>query len=149
VRNRPAVIVSALRVFFLCVLVGLWASSLWACSSTGALPASDATITGQWGGAHASLTLTDSGGTITYDCAHGGLSAPVRPDGAGHFEVVGVHVPEHGGPVQIGEVPDTIPARYVGDVSADRMTLLVVAGANTLGPFALGRGTTPQLFRCL
>src|ERR1035437_9059282 len=44
----------------------------------------------------------------SYDCAHGGLTAPVRPDGAGHFDVVGVHVPEHGGPVRIGEVPDTV-----------------------------------------
>lgn len=134
------------------ILVGFWASSLLACTSTGALPANDETITGPWGGAHAALTLTDSGGTITYDCAHGGLAAPVRPDGAGHFEVVGVHVREHGGPVRIGEVPDTVPARYVGEVSADRMSLWVltgVAGTDTLGPFALVRGATPQLFRCL
>lgn len=131
------------------LLVGLWTTALWACTSTGALPASNVTITGLWGGAHAGLTLTDSGGTISYDCAHGGLATPVRPDGAGHFEVSGVHVREHGGPIRIGEVPDSVPARYVGDVRSDRMTLWVLVGANTLGPFSLVRDATAQLFRCL
>ena len=131
------------------LLTGFWAFSLWACSNTGALPASDGPITGLWGGAHAGLTLTDSGGTISYDCAHGGLASPVRPDGAGHFEVAGVHVREHGGPIRIGEVPDSVPARYVGEVSADRMTLRVLVGTNTLGPYSLVRGATAQLVRCL
>jgi hypothetical protein len=95
------------------------------------------------------LTLTETGGTITYDCAHGGLNAPVVPDGAGSFDVVGVHVREHGGPIHVGEIPDSLPARYVGQVSRDRMTLRVLVGADTLGPFELQLGVAPQLFRCL
>jgi hypothetical protein len=84
-----------------------------------------------------------------YDCADGGLFAPVVPDGAGAFSVLGVHVPEHGGPVRIGEVPDSLPARYFGQLSGDRMTLRVLVGSDSLGPFALQLDGTPQLFRCL
>lgn len=106
-------------------------------------------VVGSWGGAHASLALTETGGTITYDCAHGGLGGPVVPDGAGAFAVAGVHVREHGGPIRIGEVPDSLPARYLGQVRGGRMTLRTVVGADTLGPFELQLGGPAQLFRCL
>ena len=106
-------------------------------------------ITGLWGGAHVALTVTETSGTISYDCAHGGLSAPIVPDGAGRFDVRGIHVREHGGPIRVGEVPDSLAARYVGNVSGDRMTLRVVVGLDTLGPFELQRGAAPQLFTCL
>ncbi len=104
---------------------------------------------GAWGGAHASLTLTGTGGTIAYDCAHGGLAAPVMPDGEGAFDVGGVHVREHGGPVRIGEIPDSLPARYVGRARGDRMTLRALVGKDTIGPFELQLGAPAQLFRCL
>lgn len=117
--------------------------------STAAAPGIGTMVTGQWGAPRASLTLTESGGTIEYDCAHGGLNAAVHPDGAGRFEVSGVHVREHGGPVRVGEVPDSIPARYIGVVRGDRMTLRVVVGADTLGPFELQRNAAAQLVRCL
>ena len=106
-------------------------------------------VTGAWGGRHAGLTLTESGGTIEYDCAHGGLAAPIRAGGDGRFEVVGVHVREHGGPMRVDEVPDSVPARYVGRLSGNRMTLQVIVNTDTLGPFELQRGTPPQLVKCL
>lgn len=115
----------------------------------GALSSENSVLSGAWGGVHAGLTLTPDGGSISYDCAHGGLGAPVRRDRAGRFDVPGVHVREHGGPVRIGEVPDSVPARYFGQVTGDRMVLRVLVGADTLGPFSLGRGVEPQLFRCL
>ena len=130
-----------------CALAAL---ALAACSGAAVLPStSDGPLIGPWGGPHAALALTDSGGTIQYDCAHGGLRAPLRPDASDHFVVAGVHVREHGGPTRIGEVPDSVPARYEGDVAGDRMTLRVLAGPDTLGPFVLVRGAAPQLFRCL
>ena len=122
---------------------------LQGCSAGSAIWSSGAPLSGQWGGAHADLTLTASGGTISYDCAHGGLGAPAVPDAQGAFSVDGVHVPEHGGPVRVGEVPDTLPARYLGQLRGDRMTLRVLVGADTLGPFDLQLGGSPQLFRCL
>lgn len=123
--------------------------TLSGCTTGGALSTSGTIVTGAWGGVHAGLALTADSGTISYDCAHGALAGPVRLDNAGGFSVVGVHVREHGGPVRIGEVPDSIPARYVGQVDGDRMVLRVFAGPDTLGPFTLQRGTPPLLVRCL
>jgi hypothetical protein len=120
-----------------------------ACTAVGSSPSEGAPVLGRWGGPHAALTLTDSGGTIEYDCAHGGFGAPVRLDRAGRFEIAGVHVREHGGPIRVGEVPDSLPARYAGRVRGDRMTLRVLVSADTLGPFELRRGAEPQLFKCL
>jgi hypothetical protein len=119
------------------------------CTAIGPSPREGALVLSRWGGAHVALTLTDSGGTIEYDCAHGGLGAPVRLDRAGRFNIAGVHVREHGGPIRVGEVPDSLPARYAGHVRGDRMTLRVLVGADTLGPFELRRGAEPQLFKCL
>lgn len=119
-----------------------------ACSTSGAA-VSNTPVAGAWGGAHVSLSLTNTGGVITYDCAHGALNAPIVPDGTGSFDVAGVHVREHGGPVRIDEVPDSLPARYLGHVSGARMTLRVLVGADTLGLFDLQLGAAPQLYRCL
>lgn len=121
----------------------------YGCTTSGTLSNGGAPITGRWGGPHIDLMLTNTGGTIAYDCAHGGLNAPVVPDGGGNFDVPGVHVREHGGPVRVGEVPDSLPGRYVGQVSRDRMKLRVFVGADTIGPFELQSGAAPQLVRCL
>lgn len=143
----PGFICVVMRPLKFALVVGLL--TVAACTMSGAPSGAGLPITGSWGGTHAGLTLTETGGTIAYDCAHGGLSAPVVPDAAGAFDVTGVHVPEHGGPIRIGEIPDSLPARYVGQVNRDRMTLRVLVGADTLGPFALQLGAAPQLFRCL
>ena len=136
-----------MRLLHVALLLG--SSALGGCTTSSVRSNDGAPITGAWGGAHVGLTLTETNGTISYDCAHGGLGAPVVPDGAGSFDVVGVHVREHGGPIRVGEVPDSLPARYVGQVSGDRMTLRVVVGPDTLGPFHLQLGVAPQLVRCL
>ncbi len=119
------------------------------CTAAGPRPGADGLVTGRWGGTHVALTLSDSGGYVEYDCAHGGLATPLRPDRAGGFDVGGVHVREHGGPIRVGEVPDSVPARYEGQVRGDRMTLRVFIGRDTLGPFELRRGAEPRLFKCL
>jgi hypothetical protein len=108
-------------------------------------------VTGAWGGDHIALELTTLGGTVEYDCAHGGLAEPLRPGSRGDFEAVGVHVREHGGPIREGERPDSAPARFVGRVTGDRMTLRVITGArpDTLGPFELRRGNEARVFKCL
>ena len=130
-------------------VLGVGLATLCGCTMGGSLSSEQTALVGEWGGVHAGLTLEADRGAISYDCAHGGLGAPVRPDRAGHFEVAGVHVREHGGPVRIGEVPDSVPARYLGQVDGDRMVLRVLVGSDTLGPFTLQRGAPPQLFRCL
>jgi len=106
-------------------------------------------VTGDWGGDHIALSLTSAGGSVEYDCAHGGLFEPIRPDGRGEFEAAGVHVREHGGPVREDEPTDSIPARYTGTVKGNRMTIRAFAAADTLGPYQLERGAIPRLLKCL
>jgi hypothetical protein len=110
-----------------------------------------AAVTGPWGGDHVRLELTPAGGAVEYDCAHGGLTEPVRPGPRGDFEARGVHIREHGGPVREGERLDSVPARFVGRIAGDQMTLRVYAGArpDTLGPFELRRGGEARVFKCL
>ncbi len=119
-----------------------------ACAPTSPL-LRDATLTGEWGGEHVRLELSPAGGTIEYDCAHGSLTGPVRTDDDARFVTAGFHVREHGGPIREGEPVDSVPATYLGSVVGDRMTLRVVAGADTLGPFVLQQNGTPRLFKCL
>lgn len=119
------------------------------CTAAGPRLGDGAAVMGRWGGVHAELTLTDTGGAIEYDCAHGGFEAPVRPDRDGRFDISGVHVREHGGPSREGEVPDSVPARYVGRISGDRMTLRVLLGADTMGVFELRQDAQGQIVRCL
>ena len=66
-------------------------SALCGCTTSSVRSHDGSPITGPWGGVHVGLVLTETNGTISYDCAHGGLSAPVVPDGAGSFDVGGVH----------------------------------------------------------
>lgn len=106
-------------------------------------------VTGQWNAAHLTLSLDASGGITEYDCAHGALGAPLVLDALGRFDVIGVHVREHGGPIREGEAPDTLSARYFGRHESGVLTLRVVIDADTLGPFLLRRDAPTQLTKCL
>jgi len=125
------------------------AAAITQCTGASPGPSDGSPILGLWGGRHAALSLTDSGGSIEYDCAHGGLAAPIRASGDGRFEINGVHVREHGGPIRDGEPVDSVPARYIGRIIGNRMTLRVLVGPDTLGPFELQRDAAPLLVKCL
>lgn len=118
------------------------------CAARVPSPGDNRVITGEWGGLHAGLTLSDSGGSIQYDCAHGTISDPVKLS-AGKFTVAGFHFREHGGPVRIGEPTDSVSAVYLGQVRGDEMILRVIANADTLGPFVIHQGAAPTIMRCL
>ena len=130
----------------LCFLVAALAAAI-GCAPSGSAPPE--VLTGAWGGDHVALTLTDSAGTLEYDCAHGGIDGPVRLERTGRFEASGVHVREHGGPIRDDEVPDSLPARYIGELRSGRMILRVVVSSDTLGPFLLTRNGAPRLMKCL
>lgn len=129
-------------------VIAIAMSTLSACAIGGPSQYGDSII-GSWGGAHVGLLLTPDSGTISYDCAHGSLDGPVRIDRNGRFDVSGLHVREHGGPVRLDEVPDALRARYLGQINGARMDLRVVVAKDTLGPFTLRQGAAPQLVRCL
>ena len=115
-----------------------------------AQPAGEALV-GMWGGPRIGLELTPAGGSVAYDCAAGTIDEPIRPDAAGRFAGAGSHVPGHGGPDRIGEVPPRFPARYAGRIDGATMVLRVTVPARDLelGPFRLRRDAPPELLRCL
>jgi hypothetical protein len=126
---------------------------LGALSSTlagGGGPASPTPLVGAWGGDHISLTVTQAGSHVEFDCAHGDMpSLLAAADGA--FEVKGTYVREHGGPIGIAEVPDTHPADYVGSAGASTMVLTVrlIDSGEAVGTFTLTRGSPGRVLKCL
>ena len=108
-------------------------------------------LIGTWGGDHAGLVATSTGGSVEYDCATGRIAEPLVADAAGQFVATGTHTPGHGGPALPDETLPERPARYSGHVSGDLLTLTVVMtdSNQTVGTFALTRGRTPNVFKCL
>ena len=120
--------------------------SIAACAS---VPPAGVPVVGEWGGPHIGLTLDSSGGRIEYDCAAGTIG-PVIPGAGGRFAVAGTHTPGWGGPEIEGQVRPTYATQFSGTIRGDRMTLEGrVENGVVLGPFTLGRGDEPGIFRCL
>ncbi len=106
---------------------------------------------GQWGGDHAGLTVSLKGGDLEYDCAVGHIDPPVMVDQNGLIRASGIHIPGHGGPVRLGEKPDSLPAWYEGRIEGDTMTLTVTLtkSGDVVGTFILLRGRSPHVFKCV
>jgi hypothetical protein len=120
--------------------------------------------TGEWGGRHISLTVTEKGAAIEYDCGHGTIDARVELGSDGRFDVHGTHEDETGGPPsEISAVdeggkaisPDTSaknrrPARYTGRVEGRTLTLTVTRAddGSAFGKFVLTKGASARLNKC-
>lgn len=105
---------------------------------------------GAWGGEHVMLTVNDNGGRVEFDCAHGTLDHPLRLDDRGRFSVAGTYVPEHGGPVRPGEVPQSRPARYQGRLDRQKLEFTVtLEGHPGQGPYTVTLDKGPKLTKCL
>jgi len=105
---------------------------------------------GIWGGEHISLEVTEHGATLEYDCAQGTISRRILLDRRGRFDVVGQHVPEHGGPVRQNEQPTGYPVRFTGRVNGKLMTLTLRDSVTNkvIGNFILSYGREPRLIKC-
>ncbi|MCZ6702251.1 MAG: hypothetical protein O6940_04330 [Ignavibacteria bacterium] len=134
------VIIGILSFFVLCLYWVGCASNIYQDS-----------LTGTWGGEHIGMTIVDSSITLEYDCAHGTIDEPINPDEQGRFEVKGIHIIEHGGPVRSDEIPDKHPALYKGQIEESVMTLTVVLTDMeiVIGEFTLTHGEYPQIYKCL
>jgi hypothetical protein len=88
---------------------------------------------------------------VEFDCAHGDIPGALTLNARNEFNVTGTFVREHGGPIRVGEVPDSHPAVYAGLVTATTMTLTVrLTDTNEMiGTFTLSRGTPGRVVRCL
>jgi hypothetical protein len=108
-------------------------------------------VVGEWGAPHLALVLTEVGGTLEYDCAHGTINSGWTIDSEGRLRGDGEHVQEHGGPIREGEDVVPRPARYDGVLWGDHLHLSVTLtdSAQVLGPFDLERGKTGPVYKCL
>ncbi|MGH3362841.1 MAG: hypothetical protein ACRDOM_10335 [Nocardioides sp.] len=107
--------------------------------------------TGTWAGDALLLTVTRSGATAEFECASGAATEPlVLVDGS--FDVAGWYATDSGGPVlPPSQRPARRSARFVGQVTGDRMDLEVVVpkAGTTHGPYRLELGGPDLLERCL
>lgn len=88
---------------------------------------------------------------IEFDCARGSIEQPIFLNKKGRFDVAGIFVREHGGPVGENEPPDTHPARYTGRVYRKMMSITVTLTdtMETIGSFTLIYGQSPYVTKCL
>jgi hypothetical protein len=104
--------------------------------------------TGAWGGDHISIEVGSKSATIEYDCAHGTIEGPLEIDAKGRFNLRGTHTPERGGPISADEQSKSQPAKFVGSISGNKMTLtLKLEGADD-ETFTLEKGKEANLFKC-
>jgi len=106
---------------------------------------------GTWVGEHVELVLDATRGALEFDCAHGTMQAPIPVDREGAFNVTGIFVREHGGPIRDGEPADQHPAVYSGTTDGKRMTLTVALSdeSQQVGTFELVLGGQPRVVKCL
>jgi hypothetical protein len=108
-------------------------------------------IIGAWGGDHILLTVTATASHAEFDCAQGDTSSPLRLDDRGAFNASGTFVRDRGGPIIVGQVPDSHPAIYFGSVTANTMTLTVqlTDTRDAIGTFTLVRDAPGRVVKCL
>ena len=103
---------------------------------------------GAWGGDHISIDVGEKSATIEYDCAHGVIEGPLTIDASGRFNLRGTHAPERGGPVRADEQPGSLPAKYVGSIRGNTMTLTLKLEGFDDETFTLEKGKEANLFKC-
>jgi hypothetical protein len=122
-------------------------------------------MAGEWGGRRVSLTVTETGASIEYDCAHGTIDERVILDAEGRFDVRGTHEDESGGTLPATSVLEESgspggakgagahrrAARYTGRVEGRTLSLTVTLdeSAQAFGTFSLTHGATARLYKCL
>jgi len=103
-----------------------------------------------WGGRDIALRMTAVGASIEFDCGHGNITQPIRPDATGAFTAIGTYSPERGGPVRRDNPSQDLPATYKGTISGDTMHLEISLEDKTRQPppFTLTRGNPGRLVKC-
>jgi hypothetical protein len=107
-------------------------------------------ITGIWGGNHAHLELTQTGGTIEFDCARGTISQKIITNRSGRFVANGTYAPERGGPVRQNAPANDVPVSFIGQIKGQSMTLTIRRRdtKELIGVFALRAGQEGKLVKC-
>ena len=107
-------------------------------------------LTGKWSSTLAELTLNEQGGSITFTCAVGTISQPVKPDSGGAFSVAGSYTRLSGAKPPEGTPPPTPqPSTYSGKVTADKLTFSGKLQDGTgIGPIEVIKDSPQQVLIC-
>lgn len=105
---------------------------------------------GNWGGQHISLEVTETGGKLEFDCAHGEINSKIVLDKQRRFNVTGTYVEEHGGPVRQSDNPRSQNVLYIGQVTGNKIKLTIKRSdtKKMIGTFTLTRGQEPFIVKC-
>lgn len=106
--------------------------------------------TGNWGGQHINLEVTETGGKLEFDCAHGEINSKIVLDKQRRFSVTGTYVEEHGGPVRQSDRPQSQSVLYIGQITGDKMKLTIKRSdtKKVIGTFTLTRGQEAFIVKC-
>jgi len=127
-----------------------WTVALLGCYAMGWQHGDNAGSSPVWGGRDVSMELTAEGATLEFDCAHGAITRPIKPNAKGDFSVPGTYTPERGGPVQKNNSPHDLPAVYKGSIDGDSMHLEVMLTDRDHAPppFSLTLGKIGRWVKC-
>jgi hypothetical protein len=102
-----------------------------------------------WGGNHVRMVTKPGGADLEFDCARGELSAELKPDKDGNFDIEGT-ISSEGGPTRLDETSNGRPVRYVGRITHDSMTFQIhfKDSSETSETFTLTRGNEGRLRKC-
>jgi hypothetical protein len=105
--------------------------------------------TGEWGGQHVRVEVSDDGAQLDFDGGRGVIERPITLDGEGRFSAPGTYTAEHGGPLSEGHEPKPQPALYGGVVRGKEMTLklTLTETKQEVGPFTLTRGGRGRVWK--
>lgn len=106
--------------------------------------------TGNWGGQHISMEVTETGGKLEFDCAHGEINSKIVLDKQRRFSVTGTYVEEHGGPVRQSDNPQSQKVLYIGQLTGNKIKLTIKRSdtKKVIGAFTLTRGQEPFIVKC-
>jgi hypothetical protein len=108
--------------------------------------------TGNWGGPHAGMVVTDVGADVEFDCGAARISAPMMLDGHGDFDLPGQYIREGPGPIpaDTSQIPK-LAAEFTGHTNGKTMSLTMTVSDGSIAQqtYSLTYGGNPNVFKCL
>ncbi len=127
--------------------IGVLGAALLALGAADASP--KVVPSGEWGGRHLALKVSDSGATLEFDCAHAKIASALKLKDR-RFEAEGTYTRERPGAVRMGDTEDVRKAIFRGTLEGDTLTLTITLkeDGSSLGTFTVARDKPARLFKC-
>lgn len=106
-------------------------------------------LIGRYGGDDARLDVRADGLSLELACAHASITGVPHTDARGNFTAIGTYEPAGVGPDRVDESGTGHPARFVGRLVRNRMTLKIMPATGEAVTLHLDRDRKVKLLRCL